>query len=88
MVGWKSFCEAGAFLFDEAKVSGWRRLEQPYVLVVCLVRGKQAGAVPGLDGGGVHTEIGGDFGYGEQPFGPSRSRWLGSLLQRRRCNTI
>jgi putative transposase len=28
-IGWKSFCEAGALLFDQAKVAGCRRLEQP-----------------------------------------------------------
>ena len=38
---------------------------EPFVLVVGFVGHEQAGAAPGLDGGGVHTEVAGDFGEGE-----------------------
>src|SRR5664279_2510338 len=43
--------------------SGW--LVEPFVLVVGLMGDEQAGVVPGLDGGGVHAELLGDFGEGE-----------------------
>ncbi len=51
--GGSSFGKAAAHLFDEARVLRRRWLKKPYVLVVGLVRDKQAAAVPGLDGRGV-----------------------------------
>ena len=55
--------------FDEPGVAGVGRVEEPVVLVVGLVGGEQSGAVPGLDGGGVHAEMVGDLGDGEQAAG-------------------
>jgi transposase InsO family protein len=69
-----SFVESFAHAFDESGVAGRGCFEEAFVLVVGLVGGQQPGAVPGLDGGGVHAEPLGDLAYVEQslraePFG-------------------
>ena len=55
-LGGSSFGEARAHLFDESRVARRWRLEEPYVLVVCLMGNEQAGTVPGLDGRSRHAE--------------------------------
>jgi putative transposase len=67
--GGDSFVEWAAHAFDQSRVGGLGWLEESLVLVVGLVRGEQPGAVPGLDGGGVHAEPVGDLADGEQSFG-------------------
>jgi transposase InsO family protein len=66
--------EAAAHAFDEPRVAGGGRLEEPLVLVVGLVGDEQAGALPVLDGGDVEVEAFGDLADCEQaarpqPFG-------------------
>jgi hypothetical protein len=68
-LGGFSVGQAPAEAPDEARVAGVGRLEEPLVLVVGLVRVQQAGAVPGLDGGGVDAEAVGDLGEREQAAG-------------------
>jgi transposase InsO family protein len=79
-LGGSSLGEAGSHLFDEARVAGCGRLEEPDVLVVGLVGDEQAGAVPGLDGRGVHAETVGEFGDGEQPFGSEPFEVAGQVV--------
>ena len=55
-LGGSSFGEARAHLFYESRVARRWRLEEPYVLVVCLMGNEQAGTVPGLDGRSRHAE--------------------------------
>jgi transposase InsO family protein len=61
--------EPAAHAFNEPGVAGGGRLVEPFVLVVGLVGDEQAGAVPGLDGGGVHAEPLGDLAEGEHAAG-------------------
>jgi hypothetical protein len=69
-LGQSAFVDPASHAFDEAGVAGGGRLEEPDVLVVGLVGGEQAGAVPGLDGGDVHAETAGELGHGEQASSP------------------
>jgi len=58
-----------AAVFGESRVVVGGRLVEPFVAVVELVAGEQAGGLPGLDRSVVDTELVGDFGDGEQPAG-------------------
>ena len=64
--GQNSLIEPASHAFDQGRVAGRGRLEEPDVLVVGLVRDEQTGTVPGLDGRGAHAEERGDLGNGEQ----------------------
>jgi transposase InsO family protein len=68
-LGGRSFVEADSLPFGVAEVAwgGW--VEETDVLVVGLVGGDQAGALPGFDGGWVHVDPVGKFGDGEQSLG-------------------
>ena len=68
-LGVSSFGETGSHLLYQARVAGCRRLEKPYVLVVCLVRDKQPGTVPSLHRRGADAELLAKLGDGEQPSG-------------------
>ena len=61
--------EPAALAFDEPRIARGRRVEQPDVLVVGLVRVDHAGAAPGVDGRGVHAELLGELADGEQTAG-------------------
>jgi transposase InsO family protein len=69
-LGESSFGEARAHLFDESRVARRWRLEEPYVLVVCLMGDEQAGTVPRFDRGRAHAEALGELGDGDQALGP------------------
>jgi hypothetical protein len=64
--GGMSIFEADPLAFDVTGIAGGWRVEQPDVLVVGLMGWDQAGSVPGLDGGGVHSELFGELADGEQ----------------------
>ena len=64
-LGGNSVSDGASLPGDEAGVAWCRWLEEPDVLVVGLVRGEQAGAVPCLDRAGVHAESMGDLGGGQ-----------------------
>jgi hypothetical protein len=64
-----SAVEGAALLLGESGIGGVRGLVEQHVLVVGLVGGEQAGALPGLDGGGVQAEAFGDLVGGEQSAG-------------------
>ncbi len=68
-LGQNSLVESASHTFDQGRVAGRGRLEEPDVLVVGLVRDEQAGTVPGLDGRGAHAEARCDLGNGEQAAG-------------------
>jgi len=53
-------------LFDESRVAGLGRVEEPLVLIVGLVAGEQSGGAPGLDRAGVDVQPFGDLVGGEQ----------------------
>ncbi len=70
--GWfgrDSAVEPAAHALDQARVTVGGRLVEPLVVVVGLVRGEEAGAVPCLDRGGTHGEPGGDLAEGEHAGG-------------------
>jgi transposase InsO family protein len=64
-LGQNSAVEVAALAFDQAGVAGGGRVVEAGAAVVGLVAGEQAGAMPGLDGGGAHAEVFGDLGDGE-----------------------
>ena len=65
--GWgrNAVTEPVSSVAEQVRVAGGGGLVEPFVLVVGFVGGEQAGAAPGLDGGGVHAEVAGDLGDGE-----------------------
>jgi len=67
--GQNSLMKPASHTFDQPRVAGCGRFEEPDVLVVGLVRDEQTGEVPGLDGRGAHVEAFGDLGNGEQTAG-------------------
>jgi putative transposase len=68
-LGGRSFVEADSLPFGVTGVAWGRWVEETDVLVVGLVGGDQAGALPGFDGGWVHVDPVGKFGDGEQSLG-------------------
>ena len=68
-LGGKSFVEVDSLPFRVTRVAWGRWVEETDVLVVGLVGGDQAGALPGFDGGWVHVDPVGKFGDGEQSLG-------------------
>ena len=64
----------------EAGVAGVGWFVEPFVLVVGLVGGEQSGAVPGLDGAGVHAERVGGLVDGEQAVGAEPVVVAGELV--------
>jgi hypothetical protein len=64
-LGWDSFGESAAHVFDEPWVLGVWWFEEPFVLVVGFVGVEQPSAVPGFDCGAMHVESFGDFVVGE-----------------------
>jgi putative transposase len=78
--GVNSLGELAALAFDQVGVAGGGRVEERDVLVVGLVGGEEAGAAPGLDGGGVDAEPAGDLGEGEQAAGAEPVGVAGQVL--------
>jgi putative transposase len=68
-LGVNAFLDRASLPGAESWVAGGGWFEESLVLVVGLVGGQQAGAVPGLDGGEVHAEPFGDLGDAEQSSG-------------------
>jgi hypothetical protein len=86
--GQNSLVEPASHTFDQGRVAGRGRLEEPDVLVIGLVRDEQARTVPGLDGRGAHAEARCDLGNGEQTSGTESFEVARQTLPRRRCSTM